>query len=174
MRSTLSKCYNAARVLVLALLLAALAQPAISGSIIFDDPLVTPGVDDNLLLDVVTGSTTQLSKSFTIPNSRDRIGFFKVVISACSTCNITFQLEVRDPDGTVWTWDTKVALTATGTTRYVYGCRLMTATPLYDCFASDMTGPPIFIGKPIPGDFKVRMVWNSGTSASYTVQGVAW
>ncbi len=149
--------------LLLALLVLALAPSAGASQQIFNDPLLTQNDQtDHLMLSATLVSTTQSSVVFE-PNGK-LYGVFTVVVSACTTCNITYRLEAQDPDGTWYSMHTATAITATGTYRYMIGVGT-------SALSSELIA---IVSRPLPARFRVQILWNSGTSASYTVQGVAF
>jgi hypothetical protein len=137
-----------------------------------NDPLVTPGTPgDRLILDCVTCNTTLQSIPFSITGSNLLI--LTVDVTACSTCSMRLNLEAQDGNG-VWYayWaGTATDHTAVAIRRYI----LSPSMKLDGVSISDMAGTSnIQLTRPMPTYFRIRMVWTSGTSASYTVQGVTY
>lgn len=155
---------------LLALVLCALALPAHAQRQIFQGV----GLASGLALNPGATNATQTSDLFNVTNGTNRRGFIQINVTICTTCNLTVTVVITDPDGTEWTWDNPTALTTTGVVRYFWGAKLISTAPAYDVTVTNMTGPPIVIAKPFPPQFKIRVVWNSGTTATYTVQGEAW
>jgi hypothetical protein len=156
------------RILVLAVAVAfvalAYAMPAQAFQWL-DDPALTSGdATDRLMISAVTVSSTQSSIQFS--SNADEVGHFTVNVTACSTCNMTFRVETQDTDGTFYAvMISSAAITATGKTRYAVGwvSNLVTNSEINNSVARAL--PPVF---------RVQMLWNSGTSASYTVSGVVF
>lgn len=150
--------------LFLLALLFVLVAPTAFAQFYLDDPNVTPGdSSDKLMLSAIVVSATQNSVEFVSAGKTS--GLFTLIVSACTACNITLRVEAPDASGTYFGYCNATAVTATGTTRH-----LVDSNPGATA-ASNLT---LSCGRPLPPKFRVQVLWNSGTSASYTVSGVMW
>ena len=146
----------------------ALNDPLQTSNVATDRLILASGADPN---GPATTNATQTSIPFSLGSARLMV--LTVKVTECTTCSIRMWLEAQDADGTWYAYWTGAVtdFTAVLERRYV-----LPVVDHYDGMTvGDMSGSGnAVLDRPIPSLIRIRMVWTSGTSATYTVQGMTY
>jgi len=96
-----------------------------------------------------------------------------VKVTVCTACSMRMWVETHTGDGVWFGWwaGTVTDHAATGDRYYLFS----STGKLDGISVGDMSGTGnVALTRPLPRYFRIRMAWTSGTTATYTVTGVAY